>query len=85
LPSRSAAPRVQTPSQPADVPEQFADLGDLKLQSGAVVVAKFPADRGSVQATTLRENSKVRRFRLVRVLGVGKFQDDFDIAAGIKA
>jgi homoserine O-acetyltransferase len=33
----SGAAHGQTPSQPADVPEQFADLGDLKLQSGAVV------------------------------------------------
>jgi homoserine O-acetyltransferase/O-succinyltransferase len=32
-----AVARAQTPSQPADVPEQFADLGDLKLRSGAVV------------------------------------------------
>jgi homoserine O-acetyltransferase len=33
----SGAARAQSPTQPADAPEQFADLGDLKLQSGAVI------------------------------------------------
>jgi homoserine O-acetyltransferase len=33
----AATARAQTPTTPAEAPEQFATLGDLKLQSGAVI------------------------------------------------
>jgi len=33
----AGATRAQAPTRPADAPEQFADLGDLKLHSGAVI------------------------------------------------
>lgn len=33
----ACAARAQTPTQPAEAPEQFVDFGDLKLQSGAVI------------------------------------------------
>jgi len=33
----AGAARAQSPTTPAEAPERFADLGDLKLQSGAVI------------------------------------------------
>ena len=33
----ASSARAQSPTTPAEAPERFADLGDLKLQSGAVI------------------------------------------------